>query len=91
MIVRVMEMGWSFWRWRRREMEEVILGERLNHSSFSYDLPSMSIVREGRGRGLGAVPKLSVKMLVGHYSTDLTRCTGIERTNQVSWLCDCSI
>jgi len=30
---RVREMGWSGWTWRRREMDEVIFGERLCHES----------------------------------------------------------
>jgi hypothetical protein len=33
MIARVMEMGWSFWMCRRREMDEVMAGERLCHPS----------------------------------------------------------
>jgi hypothetical protein len=33
MIERVMEIGWSFWRWRRREMDEAMVGERLCQES----------------------------------------------------------
>lgn len=47
MICRVMDIGWSFWRWRWREAEETMLAGALNQVSVGKVLPSTSIVDGG--------------------------------------------
>lgn len=42
MIWRVMEMGWSFWRWRRLEDEDMTLGGTLNQESVVNFFPPIS-------------------------------------------------